>query len=131
MVKSAADIARAEGRANSIGSAVERVLWCLRSSSWARNALRALALSGRRPDVGVGEFVAFEQQRFTCGLCKRIGKAIAEVQLRSMAAAFAEIAIGVPCDSSLEFGHGLNDDLRLFESARRTAGSPRGHGSRL
>jgi hypothetical protein len=30
------------------------------------DALRALALSGRRPDVGVRELVAFEQQRFTC-----------------------------------------------------------------
>ena len=28
-----------------------------------------------------------------------------------MAAAFAEIAIGVPCNSRLEFGHGLNDLL--------------------
>ena len=31
-----------------------------------------------------------------------------------MAAAFAEIAIGVPCNSSLGFGHRLNNDLRLF-----------------
>jgi len=83
--------------------------------------LSLLAMDSRS-DVGVREIVAFEQQRFTCELCKRIGKAMAEVQLGRMAAAFAEIAIGVPCDSSLEFGHGLNDDLR---------GSPRGHGSRL
>ena len=55
--------------------------------------MRALALSARRPDVGVRELVAFEQQRFTCGLCKRIGKAIAEIQLGGMTAAFAEISI--------------------------------------
>ena len=79
----------------------------------------------------MGEVAALEEERLGLVLGKRIGEAIAQVELRRMAAAFAEIAIGVPCDSSLEFGHGLNDDLRLFESARRTAGSPRGHGSRL
>jgi hypothetical protein len=38
----------------------------------------------------VREIVAFEQQRFTCELCERIGKAIAEIHLGRMAAAFAE-----------------------------------------
>src|SRR5215469_1918566 len=74
-----------------------------------------IALSGRRSDVGVREIVAFEQQRFTCELGERRGKAIAEIQLGRMAAAFAEIAIGLPCNSSLGFGYGLNDDLRLFD----------------
>ena len=55
------------------------------------------------------EIVALEQERQVAGLGQRIGKAIAEVHLRSMAAAFAEIAIGVPCDSRLEFGQGLNN----------------------
>jgi hypothetical protein len=41
----------------------------------------------------VYEIVAFEQQRLTCELGERIGKAIAEIQLGRMAAAFAEIAI--------------------------------------
>jgi hypothetical protein len=63
----------------------------------------------------VREIVTFEQQRFTCELCKRIGKAIAEIQLGRMAAAFAEIAIGLPCNSSLGFGHRFNNDLRLFD----------------
>jgi hypothetical protein len=63
----------------------------------------------------VGEIVALEQQRFTCELCKRIGKAIVEIQLGRMAAPFAEIAIGVACNSSLGFGHGLNDDVRRFD----------------
>ena len=76
---------------------------------------RTAALSGRRSNVGVGEIVAFKQQRFTCELCERIGKAIAEIQPGRMAAAFAEIAIGLPCNSSLGFGYGLNDDLRLFD----------------
>jgi hypothetical protein len=73
----------------------------------------------------VREIVTFEQQRFTCELCKRIGKAIAEIQLGRMAAAFAEIAIGLPCNSSLGFGHGLNDDLRLFDQVVEPAA---GHG---
>jgi hypothetical protein len=47
---------------------------------------RTTALSGRRSDVGVHDIVAFEQQRFTCELCERIGKAIAEIQLGRMAA---------------------------------------------
>ena len=51
------------------------------------------------------EIVAFEQQRFACELCERIGEAVAEIQLGWMAAAFAEIAIG-PCNSSLRFGQG-------------------------
>ena len=61
------------------------------------------------------EIVTFKQQRFTCELCERIGKAIAEIQLGGMAAAFTEIAIGLTCNSSLGFGYGLNDDLRLFD----------------
>jgi hypothetical protein len=32
-----------------------------------------------------------------------------------MAAALAEIAIGLPCNSSLGFGHRFNNDLRLFD----------------
>ena len=59
----------------------------------------------RRSDVGVREIVAYKQQRFTCELCERVRKAIAEIELGRMAAAFAEIAIGIPCNSSLEFGH--------------------------
>ena len=46
-------------------------------------------------------------------------------QLGRMAAAFAEIAIGVACNSSLGFGHGLNDDLRLFD---QVVEPPAGHG---
>ena len=61
------------------------------------------------------EIVTFKQQRFTCELCERIGKAIAEIQLGRMAAAFTEITIGLTCNSSLGFGYGLNDDLRLFD----------------
>ena len=72
-------------------------------------------INGCRFDVGVCEMVAFEQQRFSCELGERIGKAIAEIQLGRMATGFAEIAIGVPCNSSLRFGHGLNADLRLFD----------------
>jgi hypothetical protein len=64
----------------------------------------------------VCEIVAVKQQRFTCELGERMGKAIAETQLGRMAAAFAEIAVGVPCGSSLGFGYGLNDDLRLLIS---------------
>ena len=80
-----------------------------------RSVLPVTALSDRRSDVGVREIVPFKQQRFTCELCERVGKAIAEVQLGGMAAAFAEIAIGLACNSSLGFGYGLNDDLRLFD----------------
>jgi hypothetical protein len=79
----------------------------------------------RRSDVGVREIVAYEQQRFTCELCERVRKAIAEIELGRMAAAFAEIAIGIPCNSSLEFGHRLNDDLRLFD---QVVEPPTGHG---
>ena len=48
---------------------------------------RTAALSDRRSNVGVREIVTFEQQRFTCELCERIGKAIAEIELGGMAAA--------------------------------------------
>jgi hypothetical protein len=34
-------------------------------------------------DISVCEFVAFEQQRLTFGLCKRIAKQSAEIQFRS------------------------------------------------
>ena len=51
----------------------------------------------RRSDVGVRQIVAYEQQA-DCEICERVGKAIAEIQLGRMAAAFAEIAIGVPRD---------------------------------
>ena len=64
-------------------------------------------------DIGLLEIVAFEQQRLTRDLCKRIGKAIAEIQLRLMPTAFAKIAISFPRNSSLGFGHRLNDNLRL------------------
>jgi len=53
------------------------------------------------------EIVTFKQQRFTCELCERIGKAIAEIQPSRMTAAFTEIAIGLTCNSSLGFGYGL------------------------
>jgi hypothetical protein len=86
--------------------------------------LRLLAMDSRS-DVGVREIVAFEQQRFTCELRERIGKAIAEIQLGRMAAAFTEITIGLTCNSSLGFGYGLNDDLRLFD---QVVESPAGDG---
>jgi hypothetical protein len=79
---------------------------------------------GRRFDVGVRE------KRFACELWERIGQAIAEIQFGRMTAAFAEIAIGLPCNSSLGFRHGFNSDLRLFDQVI----DPRlamDHGSRL
>ena len=42
-----------------------------------------------------------------------------------MTAAFAEISIVVACNSSLGFGHGLNDDVRLFD---QIVEPPAGHG---
>ena len=87
----------------------------------------ALALSGRRPDVGVRELVAFDSNGSPVDFAS-IGKAIAEIQLGGMTAAFAEISIGVACNSSLGFGHGLNDDVRLFD---QIVEPPAGHGIRL
>src|SRR5262245_37386797 len=90
---------------------------------------RTAALSDRRSNVGVREIVTFKQQRFTCELCERIGKAIADIQLGGMAAAFTEIAIGLTCNSSLGFGYGLNDDFcaSLIRSSNRRLAT----GSRL
>ena len=86
---------------------------------------RTAALGDRRSNVGLREIVTFKQQRFTCELCERIGKAISEVQLGGMAAAFTEIAIGLTCNSSLGFGYGLNDDSRLFDQVvEPPAGEP-------
>src|SRR5262249_43956665 len=45
----------------------------------------------------------------------RIGKAIAEIQLCRMAAAFAEIAISLSRNSRLRFSDRLDNHLRLFD----------------
>jgi hypothetical protein len=71
------------------------------------------------------KIVAFKQQRLTRGLCKRIRKAITEIQLRLMATAFAKIAISFPRNPSLGFGHRLNDNLRLMDELIKT---PAGNG---
>lgn len=71
-------------------------------------------------DIGVREIVALKEKRFTRDLCKRISKAIAEIQRRRMAAAFAEIAIGLSCNSSLGFGDWLDNHLRLFDQIIET-----------
>lgn len=69
----------------------------------------------RRHDVCVPKIRTFEQQRFAADFCKRIGEAIAEIQLCRMSAAFAEISICVPGEPCLNFGDRLDEDLCLFE----------------
>jgi hypothetical protein len=59
----------------------------------------------------VVEIVAFEQKRFTAFLRKRIGKAVAEIELRRVPAAFAEIAIRLARDTCLRFSHRFDRDL--------------------
>ena len=51
-----------------------------------------------------GQNHAYEQQQFTGGLCERVGKAIAEIQLGRMSAAFTEIPVSVPGEPGLNFG---------------------------
>jgi hypothetical protein len=78
----------------------------------------------------VREIVAFEQQRFTCKLCERIGKAIAKIQLGRMAAAITEIAIGLPCNSSLRFGS-VTGSMMICASLINSSNRRLATGSRL
>jgi hypothetical protein len=64
---------------------------------------------------------ADEQQRFTGGLCERVGKAIAEIQLCRMSAAFAEIPISVPGKPGLNFGNRFDADAGRSEQVIKAA----------
>src|ERR1700730_951814 len=66
-------------------------------------------------DVGVDEVIAFEEQRFTACFCKRVSKAVAEIQFGGMSAAFAEITIGFTRNSRLGLGDGFDSDTRFLD----------------
>src|ERR1700712_5133131 len=64
----------------------------------------------RWPDIGMNEVVAFEEQRLVAILGKRIGEAVAKVQLRLLSASLAKVAIGLARDTGLRLGDRLDDD---------------------
>jgi len=63
----------------------------------------------------VAEVIPFERQRLARDLGECISKAIAEIQLCSMAATLAEIFVGVPNDPSLILGDRLDSYLRHLD----------------
>ncbi len=66
--------------------------------------------SGRsRPNVSLTETGAFEQQGFSCGFGKRVGKAVSEIELSRMSTAFAKVAVGIARYSGLTLGYRLDD----------------------
>ena len=62
------------------------------------------------------EVVAFEEQRFAFDACESVGKAIAEVQVGSVTAAAAVVAVGLAGDSGLIGGEGLDQNVCRFEN---------------
>ncbi|HXY77908.1 MAG TPA: hypothetical protein VEH47_03795, partial [Candidatus Acidoferrales bacterium] len=61
------------------------------------------------------KIMTFKQQGLAFILGERISEAIAKVQPSRMAAAFAEIPVGLTRDSRLRLGYGLNVDACLFD----------------
>src|SRR5262245_10879763 len=84
--------------------------------------------SGRtalRYDVRVGEISAFEQQRFTGFFCKRVRKAVAEIQFCRMPTTLSEISIGASCNLRLSFRDRLDRDVCFLDEIVKP---PRGYG---
>jgi hypothetical protein len=71
----------------------------------------------------VAEVVPFEQQCFSGGLGQGIREAVPEVQAGLVAAALAEIAVGVTRDAGLFSGHWFDVQFRgLHEFVEAAAG---------
>jgi hypothetical protein len=71
----------------------------------------------------VGEITAFEQQRLTRFFCKRIRKAVAEVQPCRMPTPFSEISVGVSGNLRLNCRDGFDGDVCFPDELVKTAAS--------
>ena len=76
-------------------------------------------------DIRACKITTFEQQRFTSFFRKRIGKAVAEIELGRMSTAFPEIPVGVSRNLRLNFRHGFNGDACFSNEIIKP---PRGYG---
>ena len=79
----------------------------------------------RGPDVGMGEVISLEQQRFSGGLRKGVREAVPEVQAGLVAATLPEITVGVPGDPSLVVCHRLDLQLSSIDQLVETAAGDR------
>src|SRR5260370_23656185 len=71
----------------------------------------------------MAEVVSLEQQGFSGSFRQRVCEAVPEVQSGLVAAAFAEVPVGVPGDAGLIEGHRLDAQFRGFdELVEATAG---------
>ena len=62
----------------------------------------------------MGEVATFEQQRFAKGLCERIGKAIAKIQLCRMPTASPKVPVCSSCNLRLINSDRFDRNIRLF-----------------
>ena len=63
--------------------------------------------------VGMHKVVALVEHRLSFVAGQSVGEAVAEVQVRGVAAAFAVVAVGLARNPRLRNGYRLDDDLRL------------------
>lgn len=67
------------------------------------------------------KIIALEQQWLTSTLGECVGKAVTEIQLSRMTASLAEISIGLSGSLCLDFGYGLDRNLRFLHQLIETA----------
>lgn len=67
------------------------------------------------PHVGVNEIISYKKQRLVVGKRQRIGKAVAEVEPRRVAASSTIPTMGLASDDNLREGHRFNNETEAAD----------------